>query len=158
MGDNLTVFMFRLSCTLGASTSWNTTGLSRLVQGLLYRLLLLLLLSSSSSFLSNYPLQSAVHRTTQFQIVVPLSRLCSQQNFFFHRVYRVLVWYYFQILYCLLVAIPGASVTKLLVFHILRNSALKFLYMISFSVFFVLHSYRMVMLLLSLQKLYLYCF
>jgi hypothetical protein len=34
--DNLTTFMCRLSCTLGASTSWNPTGLPRPVRGLLY--------------------------------------------------------------------------------------------------------------------------
>jgi hypothetical protein len=33
--DNLTTFMCRLSRNLGVSTSWNTTGLSRPVMGLL---------------------------------------------------------------------------------------------------------------------------
>jgi len=33
--DNLTTFMRRLSSNLGASTSWNPRGLSRLVMGLL---------------------------------------------------------------------------------------------------------------------------
>jgi hypothetical protein len=36
--DNLTTFMCRLSCNLGASTSWNPQGLSRPVMGLLYLL------------------------------------------------------------------------------------------------------------------------
>ena len=34
--DNLTAFMCRLSCNLGASTSWNPHGLSSPVMGLLY--------------------------------------------------------------------------------------------------------------------------
>jgi len=34
--DNLTIFMCRLSWNLGASTSWNSQGLSRPVIGLLY--------------------------------------------------------------------------------------------------------------------------
>jgi len=34
--DNLTNFMYRLSCNLGASNSWNPQGLSRPVMGLLY--------------------------------------------------------------------------------------------------------------------------
>jgi len=34
--DNLTTFMCRFSCNLGASTSWNPQGLSRPVMGLLY--------------------------------------------------------------------------------------------------------------------------
>ena len=34
--DNLTSFMCRLSCNLGASTSWNPQGLSRPVMGLLF--------------------------------------------------------------------------------------------------------------------------
>jgi len=34
--DNLTTFRCRLSCNLGASTSWNPLGLSRPVMGLLY--------------------------------------------------------------------------------------------------------------------------
>jgi hypothetical protein len=34
--DNLTTFMCRLSWNLGASTSWNSLGLSRSVMGLLY--------------------------------------------------------------------------------------------------------------------------
>jgi len=33
--DNLTTFMCRLSWNLGASTSWNTQGLSRPLMGLL---------------------------------------------------------------------------------------------------------------------------
>jgi hypothetical protein len=33
--SDLTTFMYRLSCNLGASTSWNPQGLSRPVQGLL---------------------------------------------------------------------------------------------------------------------------
>ena len=36
--DNLTTFMCRLSWNIGASSSWNPQGLSRLVQGLLYLL------------------------------------------------------------------------------------------------------------------------
>ena len=36
MADNLTTFMCRLSQNLGASTSWNSQGLSRPVMGLLY--------------------------------------------------------------------------------------------------------------------------
>ena len=38
--DNLSTFMCRLSINLGASVSWNPQGLSRPVQGLLYRYLL----------------------------------------------------------------------------------------------------------------------
>jgi hypothetical protein len=34
--DNRTTFMCRLSCNLGASTSWNPMGLSRPVMGLIY--------------------------------------------------------------------------------------------------------------------------
>jgi hypothetical protein len=34
--DNITTFMCRLSWNLGASTSWNSMGLSRAVMGLLY--------------------------------------------------------------------------------------------------------------------------
>jgi hypothetical protein len=41
MAGNLTTFMCRLSCNLGASTSWNPQGLSRPVMGLLYLYLLL---------------------------------------------------------------------------------------------------------------------
>jgi len=36
MADNLTTFMCRLSCNLGASTTWNPQGLYRPVMGLLY--------------------------------------------------------------------------------------------------------------------------
>jgi hypothetical protein len=36
MADNLTTFMCRLSRNLGASTSWNPQGLSRLIMGLVY--------------------------------------------------------------------------------------------------------------------------
>jgi hypothetical protein len=38
MADNLTAFMCRLSRNVGASTSWNSQGLSRPVMGLLYLL------------------------------------------------------------------------------------------------------------------------
>jgi hypothetical protein len=44
MADNLTTFMCRLSWNLGASTSWNSQGLSRPVMGLLFLYLSLYLL------------------------------------------------------------------------------------------------------------------
>ena len=46
--DNLSTFMCRLSWNLGASTCWNTQGLSRAVMGLLYRYLLSLLIHRNS--------------------------------------------------------------------------------------------------------------
>jgi hypothetical protein len=48
--DNLTTFTCQMSRNVGASTSWNTQGLSRLVQGLLYIHLLLYLTEEVVSF------------------------------------------------------------------------------------------------------------
>jgi hypothetical protein len=93
-----------------------------------------------------------------------VSLLCAKslvQLFFLYRIYWILSWYCFQIFFSPLVTVPVAAViTSMLehfIFHIHWISILRFLYFNSFQSRFVLRSYLMVLIRLSICKFCLLC-